>query len=68
MLSDEEKKELLDLAASAQLRDDFRLLRRLSRARSIDVDEFIRFLTFMAQLNPAGRSQRAFIAYRNVKL
>jgi hypothetical protein len=68
MLSEEEKQELLDLAASPQVREEFRLLRRLSRERSIDVDELIRFLNFMARLHPASAAHRGFVTYTNVKL
>jgi hypothetical protein len=49
-LSDAEKKELLDLAASAELREDMRLLRHnrhklLREDGQVDVDKWIEFLT-----------------------
>ena len=70
MLTDEEKQDLKELAGSAAVRDEFRLLRRNSMAlqRRVDVDKFISFLTAMARLNPKPVAPRAFVAYKQVKI
>ena len=70
MLTDEEKQELKELAGSAAIREEFRLLRRNSMAlqRRVDVDKFISFLTAMSRLNPKPAAPRAFVSYKQVKL
>ena len=70
MLTDEEKQELKELAGSAAIRDEFRLLRRNSLAlqQRVDVDKFISFLTAMSRLNPSPPAPRAFVPYKQVKL
>ncbi len=54
MLSDEERRELLDMAASAALREDCRRLRLAARAAgaAIDVEGLLAFLTAAARLGP----------------
>jgi hypothetical protein len=69
VLSEEEKRELKEMAASALVRDEFRLLRRLSlEHKRVDVDRFIQFLTAMSRLNPKPVPPRKFIEYTIVKL
>ena len=70
MLTEEEKQELKELAGSAAIRDEFRLLRRNSMAlqQRVDVDKFISFLTAMSRLNPTPPAPRAFVPYKQVKL
>ena len=70
MLTDEEKKELKELAGSAAIREEFRLLRRNSMAlqQRVDVDKFISFLTAMSSLNPSPPAPRAFVPYKQVKI
>ena len=70
MLTDEEKQELKELAGSAAIREEFRLLRRNSMAlqRRVDVDKFISFLTAMSRLNPKPAAPRAFVPYKQVKI
>ncbi|TAK09618.1 hypothetical protein EPO44_01060 [bacterium] len=70
MLTEEEKQELKELAGSAAIRDEFRLLRRNSMAlqQRVDVDKFISFLTAMARLNPNPPTPRAFVPYKQVKI
>ena len=70
MLTDEEKQELKELAGSAAIRDEFRLLRRNSMAlqQRVDVDKFISFLTAMSRLNPSPPAPRAFVPYKQVKI
>ena len=67
MLSEKEKHEMRKLAASATVRDEFRLLRRLAH-RPVDVDRYIQFLAAMSRLNPNPVLPRAFVEYKNVKL
>lgn len=48
MLSEQEKLELLEMAGSARLREEFRCLRqssRPSRSRPMDLDRLMLFLT-----------------------
>jgi len=70
LLTEEEKQELKELAGSAAIRDEFRLLRRNSMAlqQHVDVDKFISFLTAMSRLNPTPPAPRAFVPYKQVKL
>jgi len=70
LLTEEEKQELKELAGSAAIRDEFRLLRRNSMAlqQRVDVDKFISFLTAMSRLNPTPPAPRAFVPYKQVKL
>jgi len=69
VLSEEEKRELKEMAASTSVRDEFRLLRRLSlEHQRVDVDRFIKFLTAMSRLNPKPAPPRKFINYKSVKL
>jgi hypothetical protein len=68
-LSEEEKRELREVAASTEIRNEFRVLREQSlQHRSFDLDEFIRFLTVASRLSPGTRRLRRFIHYTNVKL
>jgi len=57
------------MAASASVRDEFRLLRRLSlEHQRVDVDRFMQFLTAMSRLNSKPAPPRKFIEYTIVKL
>ncbi|HEX9662636.1 MAG TPA: hypothetical protein VGB27_10160, partial [Candidatus Binatia bacterium] len=49
VLSDEEKRELREMAASEKLREEFRMLRKNSRAIEgrVSVDELAHWLTVM---------------------
>lgn len=55
MLSEQEKLELLEMAASAELRSDFDRLSRASaeRRRTLSPDAAVAFLDFMARLVPS---------------
>ena len=69
MLTEEEKRELLEQAHSPAARDEFRALKdasRRSRSTPVDLDRFIGFLTAMSRFAPA--SPREFVEYRNVIL
>jgi len=70
MLSEEEKRELRDMAASESLRRDFRTMRRNSQAieRRIGVDELAHWLTVMARVCPGAPKPRRFVHYSNVKI
>jgi hypothetical protein len=54
MLSDEEKQELRDMAASETLRIEFRVLRNNSRAieQRLSVDDLARWLTAINRICP----------------
>jgi len=69
MLSDEEKRELLALAHSESVRAEFRAVKEAARARrakGMDVDQLIEFLTAMNRFAPAPK--REFVEYRRVLL
>ena len=68
MLSDTHKKELLEMAASDQLRRDFRRLRKGARPADMDLDALLRFLTTAGRLAPAARRRRPRPAYRKALL
>lgn len=54
MLSDEEKRDLLEMAASPALKADFEALSRFTeeRRRAMSPDDAIAFLDFMSRLAP----------------
>lgn len=70
MLTEEEKQELKELAGSAAIREEFRLLRKNSIAfqQHVDADQFISFLTAMSRLNPRPVAPRPFVPYKQVKI
>ena len=73
MLSDQERREMKDDAASASLRQEFEMLRACSRfpaGQPIDVDHVVDFLTTMNQLvSPAAAPPaRPFVEYTRVLL
>ncbi len=70
MLSEEEKREIKEMAASVTLREEFRTLRRNSRTRegSISVDDLMRGLTAMAQICPQPGKSRPFLHYTHAKI
>lgn len=70
MLTEKEKQELKELAGSAAIRKEFRLLRQNSVAlqQHVDVDKFISFLTAMSRLNPKPAAPRPFVPYGQVKI
>jgi len=69
VLTEREKEELREMAASESLREDFRTLARNSR--SIDgqptIDRFIRWLTDMSRMFPQSEKPRRFVEYPNLK-
>ena len=70
MLSEEEKQELREMAASEILREEFRMMRKNSQAieRRISVDELAHWLTVMARVCPGAPKPRRFVRYSNVKI
>lgn len=70
MLTEEEKAELREMAASATLREDFRALRKNSRAGKTDIsaDELIAWLSAMAVVCPKPVAPRPFVRYTHVKI
>ena len=70
MLSEEEKREMKEMAASATLREEFRTLRKNSQAleRRVSVDELVRWLTAMARICPASLRPRPFMRDSNMKI
>jgi len=58
------------MAESASLREEFRTMRRNSRAIEgrMDIDQLIRWLTAMARIRPVAGKPRPFVHYANVKI
>ena len=67
MLSDEEKQELRDMAASETLRTEFRDLRNNSRAieQRLSVDDLARWLTAINRICPGDPKPRKRIVGTN---
>lgn len=70
MLSEEEKQELKDMAASARIREEFSLLDAASRAAQAKVtpDQYVKFLSTMFRLTTPPPVKRPFVPYRTVRL
>jgi hypothetical protein len=70
MLSDEEKLELREMAASESLRREFRTMRSNSQAieRRIRVGELAHWLTVMARICPGAPKPPPPVHYTNVKI
>jgi len=71
MLSEQESQELLAMAASEDLREDFRQLRLGSRSAGLsglDLDEYIRFLSAFHRLFPPKLTPRRPVEYKKVLL
>jgi len=70
VLSEQEKQELREMAASDSLRDEFRTMRRNSdaMARTISVDELAHWLTVMARLCPGTPKAKQTEHYLTMKL
>ena len=70
MLSEEEKREMKEAARSTALRNEFDAIRALSRLPAdtpVDLNQLMRFLTFMSRLNPTA-ARRPVIPYPNARL
>jgi Ca2+-binding EF-hand superfamily protein len=70
VLSEEEKRELREMAASEKLREEFRTLRRNSRTMEgrISVDELAHWLTVMNRICPGDSKRRKFIHDAGMRL
>jgi hypothetical protein len=70
VLSDEEKQELREMAGSESLREEFRVLRRNSRAieREIGVDALAHWLTVIGRVCPGATKPRPFVHYPHVRI
>jgi len=70
MLSEEEKQELKEMAASSTLREEFRTLRFNSRDMEsrVTVDALVQWLTAVSRICPNPVQPRPFVRYLNVKI
>ncbi len=70
MLSEQEKRELKEMAASATIREEFRLLEVASRAAQAraSLDHYLRFLTTMSRLSTHPPIPRPFVPYTIVRI
>jgi hypothetical protein len=70
VLSEEEKQDLREMATSESWREEFRIMRRNSRAieGQIGVDELAHWLTVMARVCPGAPKPQRFVHYANVKI
>ena len=70
MLSDQEKRELREMAASQSLREDFRVMRRNSQAiaERISVDELARWLTSINRICPVDPRSRRSVRDTDMRL
>jgi hypothetical protein len=70
VLTEAEKQELREMAASTTLRDEFQTLQRNSRNREVNIsaDDLMCWLTAMAQICPRPTSSRPFIHYHYVRI
>ena len=70
MLTEAEKQELREMAASMTLREEFQTLRRNCRTREINisVDDLMHWLTAMAQICPQPARSRPVIHYIHAKI
>ena len=69
MLSDAEKRDLLEMASSAAVRDEFRAAKAASAippGADIDIDTFVAYLTAMNRVLPLPA--RPFVEYARVLL
>lgn len=70
MLTDEEKSELREMAASLTLREEFQTLRRNSRKleTKVSADDLMCWLTAMARICPHSAKSRRFVHYSHLKI
>jgi len=70
VISEEEKQELREMAASETLREEFRAMRRNSDAiaRSITIDELAHWLTVMARVCPDASKPRRCIPCTDMRM
>lgn len=70
VLTEQEKREMREMVESASLREEFRIMRRNSRAieERLGIDGLIRWLSVMARSCPGAAKPRRFVHYTNVKI
>lgn len=70
MLTENEKREMREMAESTSLREEFRTMRRNSRKieEHLTIDQLICWLTSIAHTCPTPAKPRTFVQYTNVKL
>jgi hypothetical protein len=71
MLSEQERQELKAMAASVEVREEFRRLGSASRAATegrMSVDHLLGFLTTMPRLSAVPPPKKAFVPYTDVRL
>ena len=70
MLGEGDKQELREMAASGKLREEFRMLRKNSRAIEgrVSVDELARWLTVMNRICPGDSKHLKFINDADMRL
>jgi hypothetical protein len=70
MLSEQEKQELKEMAASARIREEFSLLEAASRATQARVtpDQYLKFLTTMSRLGSFRPAKGRFVPYNIVRI
>ncbi len=71
MLSEEERREMREVAASATVREEFERIRAASRRpvdHPLDFAQFLKFLTLMTRLGGDRLRPRPFVRYTRVLL
>lgn len=72
MLSEEERREILEMARSAAVREEFRRLKMIARqeaaVKPTSLDQFMAFLTTMNRLSSNAPAPRRFPSYSRVLL
>jgi len=71
MLNEREKKELLDMAASSEIREDSRRMRAAARGKTLDDADFaaaLEFLTSVSEWNPGPPRRLPRTHDRNILL
>ena len=62
MLSEQERRDMKDMADSAAIREEFRRLKAASQ-RPVPLDDYLRFLTMMSRLAPPTLPPRRLLPY-----
>lgn len=67
MLSEEERRDWLEMSRSAQLRRDFERLRQAAQRRTVTLDQYVTFASMMGRFGPPP-PPRPFVRYSRVLL
>ncbi len=67
MLSEQERQEMLEMARSPQIREEFRRLEAARAKRPVDVEAYIHFLSAMSRILPLP-PPRPLVPYTRVLL